>query len=947
MSTNDAVFQRRNKQIEDAIDAQNLKQALQLIEKRIKKGEDTPFLKAWKAHILHRHADDVHHQRGIAETLGLCKAEPAVTDLDTLDILYETLQRMGGQEETMRAIWERASKAKPQVRDIQMRWFSYAFEGDDWKSAQKAAMSLQNNFPKKRKYYIWAIFLCYLLAVDEASSEIDRKLFGTLAYRMISKAAESVPSDPKELLSPPRAIQTAEELLLLVKIYESQGRHAEIVRILDSENVGIKSRIVQNDWSLIGVKLSSLEKAEMWAEGLTYAKELLAIPSTEEEKKAIKERDDWAVWHLLLTATQKLNSPETTSETLKVVTEFIASQPKSRNAQLARLDLMHANFQSGSLTQEDLVSACQVYFDHSQSKLYCFSDLLGYLPSLDRGSVSKFVKYASDASKQSEGTGPFKGVAVINALKLEYCFLMSSDAATVSRERVEDFVSRSLKAYRETERPTQSSDPSAASTIESQPSDDLCILAAMGLVRFSGGWVSGKHEEIPDIMLIRAAAILERLIVDSPHNYQGLLLLVRLYLRLGAGSLALKAFSKLSVKQLQFETVAHNLFTRLATIHPHSAPPIEGAEYKDFNPQSAFVQALNFYRSADVTSTKNRSNGLEYGSYVNTQGTIELQKRLKQSVSRRMWALEVKRVQRLVGGDPMSRYDDLAGDSSPLIDQRTFDAFMNCEAPGQHTFEELVRLGPLPQDQWVRSAQITDKLLGFLRDMAAQKPIPVTPEIPSFGDIVGTSTESDMTGWEIQCTKTNISLLKLVVYLSGSNSVAPEQVDESLSQVEEWLNGQLKALATEGALVSPLMSETTIFLQPDTPYAPTWRFFHAIYSIFDSIKAVVSFCSLALKKGSKGAKLSKERVEGLKDLGCRVHQSALTNVRVVKKQVTESGKLGSLIDLVVAGRGTGEDGPQLRDELEKTLNTSSLELFCGELMESWEEALGGLLAVRL
>jgi hypothetical protein len=45
MSTNDAVFQRRNKQIEDAIDGQNLKQALQLIEKRIKKGEDTPFLK--------------------------------------------------------------------------------------------------------------------------------------------------------------------------------------------------------------------------------------------------------------------------------------------------------------------------------------------------------------------------------------------------------------------------------------------------------------------------------------------------------------------------------------------------------------------------------------------------------------------------------------------------------------------------------------------------------------------------------------------------------------------------------------------------------------------------------------------------------------------------------------------------------------------------------------
>jgi len=42
---NDAVFLRRNNQVQDAIDGQNLKQALQLIEKRMKKGEDTRFLK--------------------------------------------------------------------------------------------------------------------------------------------------------------------------------------------------------------------------------------------------------------------------------------------------------------------------------------------------------------------------------------------------------------------------------------------------------------------------------------------------------------------------------------------------------------------------------------------------------------------------------------------------------------------------------------------------------------------------------------------------------------------------------------------------------------------------------------------------------------------------------------------------------------------------------------
>ncbi|KAL2833431.1 N-acetyltransferase B complex non catalytic subunit-domain-containing protein [Aspergillus cavernicola] len=944
MSTNDAVFHRRNKQIEDAIDAQNLKQALQLVEKRIKKGEDTPFLKAWKAHILHRHADDAHHRRGIAETLDLCKAEPAVTDLETLDILYETLQKIGGHEDTMRNIWERAAKAKPQIRDIQTRWFTYAFEGDDWKSAQKAAMSMQNNFPKKRKYYIWAIFLSYLLAVDEASPEMERKLFGTLAYRMVSKAAESVPSDPKELLSPPRALQSAEELLLLVKIYESQGRHAEIVKILDSENLGIKSNIIQNDWSFIGVKLSSLERAEMWTEGLSYTRELLAIPSIEQEKKAIQERDDWAVWHLLLIATQKINSTETSSETQKFISEFTASQPKSRNAQLALLDMAHSSFQSGSVEQEGLLSACQGYFDHSKSKLYCFGDLLSYLPSLDKDLVSKFVEYASKASIQSEENGPFRGVAVINALKAEYCFLLSSGAANVTREKVEDFVSRCLMEYRKTDRPERSSAPS---TIESQPTDDLYVLAAMGLIRFSRAWVPSKQEEIPDVMLIRAAAILECLIVDSPHNYQALLLLVRIYLRLGAGSLALKAFSQLSVKQLQFETVAHNLFTRLATIHPHSAPPIEGAEYKDFNPQSAFVQALNFYKSADLTSTRHRSNGLDYGSYVNTEGTIELQKRLKQSVCRRMWALEAKRMQRLAGGDSMGRFDELAGDPSPLIDQRMFDAFMNCEAPSQPTFEQLMRLGPLPQAHWIRSTQVTDRLFGLLKDMAAQKPITATLDVPGFDDIVSGSSDPEFTPSEIECTNTNLSLLNLAMYLSGSKSVTSGQVDESLSQVEDWLNSKLKALATDQACLSPMMLETAVFSQSDAPYAPTWRFFHAIYSILESVKALVSLCSIATKKGSKTTKLPKYRVEVLLDLGRKVHQSAQANVRALKKQVSESGKLGSLIDLVMTGSGTGEDGPQLRGELEKTFDTSSLELFCGELMESWDEGLGGVLAVRL
>lgn len=247
----------------------------------------------------------------------------------------------------------------------------------------------------------------------------------------------------------------------------------------------------------------------------------------------------------------------------------------------------------------------------------------------------------------------------------------------------------------------------------------------------------------------------------------------------------------------------------------------------------------------------------------------------------------------------------------------------------------------------MRSAQMTDKLMGLLKDLADQKPVSAAPEIPELSDIVGASAGSEMTFSEIESTKANLSLLKLAVYSSGSKSVTSEQVNESFRQLEEWLNSKLEALATDGGSVSPIMSQTACFLQPGAPYAPTWRFFHTTLSILDTVKALTSLCSTASKKGSKSAKLPKDRVDILQDLGRKVHQSIQTNIRALKNQVSESGKLGSLIDLVMVGGGTGEDGAQIRSELEQILETSSLELFCGELMESWDEALGGVLAMRL
>ena len=74
----------------------------------------------------------------------MCNQEPPTTDLDALDILCQTLRGLGGYDATMRTLWEKAAKARPRDLDVQMRWFTNAFEDGDWKSAQKVRFLIQS-----------------------------------------------------------------------------------------------------------------------------------------------------------------------------------------------------------------------------------------------------------------------------------------------------------------------------------------------------------------------------------------------------------------------------------------------------------------------------------------------------------------------------------------------------------------------------------------------------------------------------------------------------------------------------------------------------------------------------------------------------------------------------------------------------------------------------------
>lgn len=62
-------------------------------------------------------------------------------------------------------MWERSVKAHPGDEALTREWLWGTVRILDWRGAQKAAMALQKNYPKRREYWFWAVLTCLLLHV--------------------------------------------------------------------------------------------------------------------------------------------------------------------------------------------------------------------------------------------------------------------------------------------------------------------------------------------------------------------------------------------------------------------------------------------------------------------------------------------------------------------------------------------------------------------------------------------------------------------------------------------------------------------------------------------------------------------------------------------------------------------------------------------------------------
>ncbi|KAI9839626.1 MAG: hypothetical protein M1819_002252 [Sarea resinae] len=952
------VDRRRDKQVWEALDANNFRQALQLCEKRLKKGEKSDNLLALRAHVLLTSPSASQQEQGVTEFERLCAKEPPVTDLHTLSMIQQALGGSNARKSVLKGrrsvnvalLWERAAKFRSGDESLPKEWFMITFELNQWVDAQKAAMFLQRFFPKNRDYYFWAILMCHLIYLSPEASDSDRKLFGTLAYRMISKAASEVPTDSKILLSPGRAVQTPDELQLLISIYRKQGYFKEALSILDSENLGIFSPVAKGDWSFVREKLEILGIQNLWQEKWEFCKKLLddvwrrryeAGNETSSSNTFVRD-DDLRLWQGMLLASKHIQTGENSAATEKTIQAYLCAPKASRNSQLAFLQFMHQQTVARGVSDgacSSLLTACQDYFETHSVKLCCFDDLRLHVEQLNDpqrvellSSASKHVESLEiDGTPDVQASKLRKLYSEINLFKLEYLINFSADNQDVTQQGFELFITACIRVYKD-------SLPLGSHLLptDNQPGDDVCILAVMALVRLAE-MKSGPADA--KLCMIQAAALLDFLLSQSQHNYQARLLSVRLHMILGTGSLAMQRYAELQVKQIQHDTVSYNFFTRLSTIHPHSITTTAnaGSQLAFTDPDAYLRNALRLYRIAQPEVPEMMKLALNKGTYCQIEGFQEFDRRLNGSICKPMWALERRRIARLFSSDRQDQDLDLIESIPPAFrDNRDFHTMINLEASGVPRFEDHVKVGPTPNSRWLGSLLWLDDTMSRLASTSPVKDARDTASRLLDSRDPGKLAD-EMTGCEIEALHLQTHLEETLSAVTQSNPT-----DVGLSHVQQWIEDKLGAIRVD--FENDRLEQLKLDNRQSTLTLLDWVFFHASFTCLESVKTIsmlVDYLSKTKVGKSKSVKVEMARI---KDLVSETYQEVRSQAVQVKNSLSESGVVGFLV-VQISGKESGKNS--LGAAIQDLVGEPWMEIFLSKLIESWQEALEGIFRVKL
>ncbi|KXT06262.1 hypothetical protein AC578_9158 [Pseudocercospora eumusae] len=377
----------------------------------------------------------------------------------------------------------------------------------------------------------------------------------------------------------------------------------------------------------------------------------------------------------------------------------------------------------------------------------------------------------------------------VDHLKHKFGELINANAST---EALKEFTANSIKLFHTA---TTSLDLGARNRVAADP----CFLAVSGLVKLFAD--SGD-----EAYLLQAAYLNESLLEFNEHVHEARLILVYIYMRLGLGANAMRLFDSLNIKEIQFDTVGHTLFTRLASIHPFRTQ----LPSKDwYEPHERTNKALQIYpRHEDKLSD------CECGILNHAQSGMifelnQLRSELRHSWSRRMLLLEHRRTARLSG----KGYGKSTSEVGPRVlanwtqvkDNRDFNAAFN------HGFDVEKALygtnGRMPGQEWMLYSLAADVAWSL-----AGKQIALIIDVENLSTALEKATASDdseLAGAEVLSSHIISNLLPVLQMIKSGASPSKESIDAIAAAVKKL---PISSLITSKDLLTEHISDHYIFI---------------------------------------------------------------------------------------------------------------------------------------
>jgi N-terminal acetyltransferase B complex non-catalytic subunit len=627
------------------------------------------------------------------------------------------------------------------------------------------------------------------------------------------------------------------------------------------------------------------------------------------------------------------------------ITDTLEKQGNLRTAHQALLAINRTP-ESFSDTLGELFRACENYWQKFRRKAYCFEDIRTPLSTLGRQMQEKFLNQlcseeskedASEKKDASDTTTP-----ALNLLKLRYYFSLR---VGVSEKTLEKFACDALEVYQ-------------MSLDGNSQCPEAALLAAMALVRLAfAGLAQTKSARRHDQYLLQAVFVLETCRGRIKDYYPYSLLLLQIKSLLGLMSLAMKDFRSLNIKNVQWETTGHLLLTRISTTHPSSVATATPSEEGGIEPLQAVAAALLMSEnSGESLSTQIRS-GLKSGSYVNIIESVDMRSDLEHSLNKHLLIQEEARIKQLLS---VSDVEDIPLRPSRLVDNRDFSYLPSYEAEGNPAFRQYLRSGPVPGERWLAAITLYNQTVRYLKGELYGHRAPSTNEIELFQTALAASNDTEiteLTDVELDNLTAHASLASAVVAMKRPSAPENPGLHKHISDLENWLRS--KASFPNDSNVADEATKTgrdlLHFGSTVLTKAPSWTYLHRAFSLLETLQGISLLLAVlnpkskakSTKSKAKAESIGADRISAMQEMVEEIETDIRNGVRELKHELNAPGMLGRLMDI---GLGRDEEQDELSPVgkvLEGLADATSLEVLCGDMRESWEDALDGILAIKV